>query len=364
MLACWFFSLKPGHTSKGTWKQETFCPIVDKKTLICVSQAFAAAKQTLYATALRLHQVMDKLLKYHCKTARGELGLLGFGSSFDLYSPVGTGEQATGRVDVPSVEHDQIEAAASAAAATCSARSTCVNYEVLTGHQILGRSLTGRTVTLQIQRTHSWAQIEWLIDAKVGLPIGSFYVTSGGRIVCQGNLCLQPGDCVQVVEKLLGGARPQQVFIPGQWTCTSCGIEGCWPSRFRCFRCTAPKPVGADSSQPVLGKGQPRQGRAPVNLTFRPPRRPPTPTVNLEDASTIAQVFSMLSGLGVSHAMVQQIKSSIPPPSTSKSKTVGREKRLQIIAGKINMQTQQVAKLDKNAGALCFRIGCMSCSTC
>ena len=83
-----------------------------------------------------------------------------------------------------------------------------------------------------------------------------------------------------MVGRLLGGARQPPVFIPGQWTCTSCGMEGCWPSKMRCFRCLAPRPAGngADSSRPVFGKGnarersypgQPAVRRNPTNPTFR-----------------------------------------------------------------------------------------------
>ena len=112
----------------------------------------------------------------------------------------------------------------------------------------------------------------------------------------------------------MGGAGQQQVYFPGQWTCMSCGMEVCWPSKCRCFRCLAPKPfgTGADSSQPFFGKGQPRErahpGRVPaVNPTVRPERKLPpqapmppgpvaleaTPTVNMVDATAIARVFSM-----------------------------------------------------------------------
>ena len=147
---------------------------------------------------------------------------------------------------------------------------------------------------------------------------------------------------------LLGGARQQPVFIPGQWTGSSCGMEGCWPSKMRCFRCLAPRPVvnGADSSRPVFGKGnarersypgQPTVSRNPTNPTFRhlhnagaPAPVPPGPVApeapplaDLSDAATIAKVLNLLACLGVSDVLLQQVKSSIPPPAAGKQKTAG-----------------------------------------
>ena len=68
--------------------------------------------------------------------------------------------------------------------------------------------------------------------------------------------------------------------------------------------------------------------------------------VDPADASTIAQVFSMLACLSVSDALLQQVKSSIPPPS-AEPKTVGPEKQLQVLAGNISLLQQQLAKLTK-----------------
>ena len=145
----------------------------------------------------------------------------------------------------------------------------------------------------------------------------------------------------------------------------------------RCFRCLAPRPVvnEADSSPPVLGKGnagersypgQPTVTRNPTNPAFRhllnagaPAPVPPgpvspaaPPVVDLSDATTIANVLNLLAGLGVSDVLLQQIKSSIPPPATGKQKNAGPEKQLQIITGKITVLEQQVVKLEKQKDRL------------
>ena len=68
--------------------------------------------------------------------------------------------------------------------------------------------------------------------------------------------------------------------------------------------------------------------------------------------STITNVLQLLAGLGVSEVLLQQIKSSIPPPATGKQKNAGPEKQLQIITGKITVLEQQVVKLEKQKDRL------------
>ena len=74
--------------------------------------------------------------------------------------------------------------------------------------------------------------------------------------------------------------------------------------------------------------------------------------VDLTDAATIANVLHLLTGLGVSDVLLQQIKSSIPPPATGKQKNAGPEKQLQITTGKITVLEQQVVKLEKQKDRL------------
>ena len=234
-------------------------------------------------------------------------------------SPVGTGEQATGRVDVPG------EKQISAAAAASSSSSILVVHRLrLKWRMKLGRfgsppSLVGQ---LPCRYLSLLVMSVWLISLRIEFicfvmgRLGGMRMGFGG-----GMLCGWLGVC-------LVGARPPPVFIPGQWTCTSCGIEGCWPSKMRCFRCLAPRPVvnGADSSRPVLGKGNARErsypgqssvARNPTNPTFRhlPNAGAPAPmpvgpvsstaplVVDLTDATTITNVLQLLAGLGVSEAL-------------------------------------------------------------
>ena len=110
---------------------------------------------------------------------------------------------------------------------------------------------------MQVSNSISRHRLDCLLAERVGVLAGSFYVLRNGR-VWQDEVGLQRGDALRMAWRLLGGARQPPVFIPGQWTCSACGMEGCWPSKVRCFRCLAPRPVvnGADSSRPVFWEGQ------------------------------------------------------------------------------------------------------------
>ena len=225
-----------------------------------------------------------------------------------------------------------------------------VNVETETW-QVLVRTLTGRSFALQVSNSLSGHCLDCLLAERVGVPVGSFYVLRNGRVWRDGG-GLQRGDTLQMVGRLLGGARQPPVFVPGQWTCTSFGMEGCWPSKMRCFRCLAPRSdgTGADFSRPVFGRGnarersylgQPAVSRNRTTPTIRHTRNagapapvPPGPVaqeappmVDLSDAAMIAKVLSLLASLGVSDVLLLQVKSSIPPPAANKQKSAGPEKQ-------------------------------------
>ena len=264
-------------------------------------------------------------------------------------------------------------AAAAVAASGCAPPQVKVENETW---QILVTFLSGRSVALQVSFSISHDCLVNLLAERTGVPAGSFYLLRNGK-AWRDEDRLRRGDVVRMAGRLLGGTRPPPVFIPGQWTCTSCGMEGCWPSKMRCFRCLAPRPVvnGADSSRPVFGKGNARErsypghfsvARNPTNPTFRhlpnagapapmplgPVSSAAPPVVDLTDATTITNVLQLLAGLGVSETLLQQIKSSIPPPATGKQKNAGPEKQLQIVTGKITVLEQQVVKLEKQKDRL------------
>ena len=166
-------------------------------------------------------------------------------------SPAGIVEQATGRVDVPG-EKQIVAAAAAAAAASCA--SPVVKVETDTW-QVLVRTLTGRSVALQVSNSLSRHCLDCLLAERVGVPVGSFYVLRNAR-VWRNEVGLQRENALRMAGRLLGGTRPPPVFIPGQWTCSSCGMEGCWPSKNAVLSVLGSTSCGngADSSRQSLGR--------------------------------------------------------------------------------------------------------------
>ena len=149
-------------------------------------------------------------------------------------SPAGTGEQATGRVDVPGEK--QIVAAAAAAAAASSCAPPQVKVETETW-QVLVRTLTGRSVALQVSNSLSRHCLDCLLAERVGVPVGSFYVLRDGRVwqdevgLQRGMLCGWLGACLVVLVSHLslfrasGHARRVVWRDAGQ---AKCGAFGAW----------------------------------------------------------------------------------------------------------------------------------------
>ena len=80
------------------------------------------------------------------------------------------------------------------------------------------------------------------------------YPTVGGKWVDLNSTLTSGGitpDCtVYLQTRLRGGSREN---VPGQWTCTSCNAQRCWPVRTRCCWCGE---IRTDSSAPWNGRGK------------------------------------------------------------------------------------------------------------
>ena len=302
---------------------------------------------------------------------------------------VGTGVQATGRVDVPGEAYTELymqKVAAAPCTATLQASALSERYG---GGQvgkdsfsipIFVRDLSGRTLSLRVSSQITGGDLSTTVSGVTGVPPDFFYLTIGGRILgCQdlfGNSGASSGIHVQMNGRLRGGARPPAVFIPGQWTCGVCGMEGCWPARTRCYRCNAPRsgappsqasPIGPPRENAYPGKPIAPQS-VPVNPARRAPRRPafkqatpaaapvpgplPVGPVDLGNAHAISQIMQALATMGLPDLLLQQIRSSIPPAPVTKAKDLSNEQRLARLGSKIKILEQQSAKLDKNKNRL------------
>ena len=212
-------------------------------------------------------------------------GFFAFGSFTDFegeslpagYSPAGTGQQATGRVDVPGKE--QFDAVAAACPPPGPGKEESKPWQTLV------RISCGRMVTLQVLHSYSCDCLEHLIADKVGFPVGSVHLLHGGTWLFRGHH--------QSLFRVSGRARRVAWRGAGkQVEVHSVVLQ--MPARERAY------------------PGQLPEVRAPVNPTYRSTRKPSLalvppgpvapeapPMVDLADASTIAQVFGMLASLGV-----------------------------------------------------------------
>ena len=75
------------------------------------------------------------------------------------------------------------------------------------------------------------------------------YATMGGKWV-ELNSTLTPDCTVYLHTRLRGGSREN---VAGQWTCTICNAQFCWPVHTRCYRCGEPR---TDTPAPLNGKGR------------------------------------------------------------------------------------------------------------
>ena len=180
---------------------------------------------------------------------------------------VGTGVQATGRVDVPGEAYTELYMQKVAAApCTATLQQASALSERYGGGQvgkdsfsipIFVRDLSGKTLSLQVSSQVTGGELSTTVSGVTGVPPDFFYLTIGGRIVggqdLLGSSGASSGIHVQMNGRLRGGARPPAVFIPGQWTCGVCGMEGCWPARTRCYRCAAPRAGAPPSQAPPIG---------------------------------------------------------------------------------------------------------------
>ena len=287
---------------------------------------------------------------------------------------LGTGEQASGRVDVPGKDNQQHAAAASMGSGLCLEATRGVQIcqpcqdssapPVIPVCSILVRTLSGRTRVCSLPTGFTVLDLENCVSDYTAVPCSSFYLTYQGKVLTADQVKnFDSGSLVPVVMhgRLRGGSA-----IPGAWVCNVCHASGCWPTKNRCFRCGHARNTlvaGAPALSPPVGREAAHPGRAPrakaapVNPTFRPPRViPPKKSSSPANASSPpasppAQVspellVATLRALGIGEDLLKQIQSSIVPPAAPKVER--KEQKLFQLRGLIETKKSQVSKLEKS----------------
>ena len=138
-------------------------------------------------------------------------------------------------------------------------------------------------------------------------------------------------SCVDV---FIGGARP---VIEGEWNCHHCGMQGCWPTRQRCFRCGQLRHVVGEVKLPDRER----------NALVRPVVPPRVNLVVVEEGGLIRcdtqLLFEFLRQMGLSEEVMKQVQSKVQ----SKNKEVSKEKVLHQARTRLEQVTVQKAKLDR-----------------
>ena len=210
------------------------------------------------AAALLNHEVDDSHDLVHSSSDLGtDEGLNRHVLAGSLFS--GTGEQASGRVDVPGKDIQQQAAAA----------KDFICFFV--------KSLGGASLVVKTEQRATVAQVKQHVALKSGVCEEAFYLVWEGRVLREDDTL----ECLGVVRDtqlhmssyLRGGVgMGRQPQIPGQWVCQACGMGGCWPTRQSCYRCGASRMGGDVGQKPQREShypGQPSNRGLPINPTKR-----------------------------------------------------------------------------------------------
>ena len=137
---------------------------------------------------------------------------------------VGTGEQATGRVDVPGEAYNELyKQKVAAAPVTVALQHASVLTERYGGCvdkwekdssliQIFVRDLFGKSVSLRVPSQVTGGELSIAVSGVTGVPPEFFYLTIGGHIVggqdLLGSFGAFPGIHIRMNGRLKGGVRP------------------------------------------------------------------------------------------------------------------------------------------------------------
>ena len=107
-------------------------------------------------------------------------------------------------------------------------------------YQIFVVLFNGRSRCVRVRASWGFQKLKEIVAEVSEVPARNFYLTCDGKILKEhDNLRRVSIDCrVLMHGRLEGGGR---TIIPGEWSCTVCGTQGCWPTRRSCYKCGSMK---------------------------------------------------------------------------------------------------------------------------
>ena len=159
-----------------------------------------------------------------------------------------------------SVEISEPQFVAAAALGTC--RSQPEKLEAVQSGQVIQFFIKGvRGTHTQVVRGGS----QVALGLVAGVMGKDMYAMVGGKVVDHSlsleRIGITPNCTVSFFCRLRGGSRDN---VPGQWTCSFCLAERCWPVSVKCYRCGTPRQAEPIPFHDKKGKGPKGPlGRAP-----------------------------------------------------------------------------------------------------
>ena len=273
------------------------------------------------------------------------------------------------------VEISESKFYAAAAPGTC--RSQPEKLEAVQSGQVIQFFIKGvRGTRTQVVRGESQDALG-LVAGVIGMDM---YAMVGGKVVdhslsleCIG---ITPNCTVSFFFRLRGGSRDN---VPGQWTCSNCHAERCWPVRIKCYRCGAPRPADPIPVTEKKGKGPkgplgraPPKGPSSVPPTTSskphvvPPRGggppgagvgdppPPTPPATAQPSEEMVKALLLLQNVMSKEDFSKYEKLVLPPPKKEEKKTLREEelwRRCQTeerLKKQVQMHLEQIKKHEHN----------------
>ena len=273
------------------------------------------------------------------------------------------------------VEISESKFVAAAAPGTC--RSQPEKLEAVQSGQVIQFFIKGvRGTRTQVVRGESQDALG-LVAGVMGMDM---YAMVGGKVVdhslsleCIG---ITPNCTVSFFFRLRGGSRDN---VPGQWTCSFCFAERCWPVRVKCYRCGTPRQAEPIPFNDKKGKGPkgplgraPPKGPSSVPPTTSsrphvvPPRGgppgagvgdppPPTPPATAQSSEDMVKALLLLQNVMSKEDFSKYEKLVLPPPPKKEEKKKLREEELwrrcqkeESLKKQVQMHLEQVKKHERN----------------
>ena len=272
------------------------------------------------------------------------------------------------------VEISESKFVAAAAPGTC--RSQPEKLEAVQSGQVIQFFIKGvrgtRTQVVRGESQDALGQVAGVMGMDMYAMVGGKVVDHSLSLECIG---ITPNCTVSFFFRLRGGSRDN---VPGQWTCSFCFAERCWPVRAKCYRCGTPRQAEPIPFNDKRGKGPkgplgraPPKGPSSVPPTISsrphavPPRGgppgagvgdppPPTPPATAQSSEDMVKALLLLQNVMTKEDFSKYEKLVLPPPKKEEKKKLREEElwrrcqKEESLKKQVQMHLEQIKKHEHN----------------